>query len=259
MPAVDVASLNAILETPKFILLHYFYNITVFTLVSNSTISILSTALPFYLFRPLSAPHAKVVAAKPSAKLRNRTIINDPVTTLATSTTATITYTVTLLLAASFNYVRSFLVVHFEGLPDISFAQPEAVARTFVALLIWLAPAGVASTQFLFRPAEGAIASSNAATGVNSIALTHSHFDPATAGFLQHVYYNGWGWYTSRQKELIRRSTVLAAFLLAETVIHLTSEVRGIDVAGAFGYAGAWVTGTIVLGIVLDWVGGPSD
>ena len=199
------------------------------------------------------------MAAKPSAKLRNRTIINDPVTTLATSTTATITYTVTLLLAASFSYVRSFLVIHFEGLPDISFAQPEVVARTFVALLIWTIPAGIASTQFLFRPAEGATTSSNAASGVNSIPLTHTHFDPATAGFFQHVHHNIWGWYTSRQRELIGRSTVLAAFLLAETVIHLTSEVRGIDLAGAFGYAGTWVAGTIVLGIVLDWVGGPSD
>ena len=51
----------------------------------------------------------------------------------------------------------------------------------------------------------------------------------------------------------------MGAFLLAETVIHLVSEVKGIDTAGAFGYAGPWVLGTAVLGIVLEWVGGPSD
>jgi len=254
--AVDVASLNALLETPKFILLHYFYLISSFELVTKGTISILAKALPFYILRPLNAPHVTPSHSKAAVKLRNRTIINDPITTIATSATATLVYAVTLQLAFSF-FLPSFLITHFSPLPSLEWAY--TVAATFPTLLIWLAPAGVASTQFLFRPSEGAAFSSNAATGPNSIALTHNHFDPSTASFIQHIYHNVWGWYTSRQKELIGRTIVLGAFLLTETIVHLCGEIQGVEFLGAAGYASVWLTGTIILGIVLDWVGRPSD
>ncbi|KAK5937078.1 hypothetical protein PMZ80_010618 [Knufia obscura] len=256
LDAVDVASLNALLETPKFILLHYFYLISSFELVTKSTISILAKALPFYIMRPLSAPHAASDTTKATAKLRNRTIINDPITTIATSAMATLAYAVTLQLAFSF-FLPSFLITHFSPLPSLEWAYN--VATTFPTLLMWLAPAGIASTQFLFRPSEGAASSSNAATGPNSIALTHSHFDPATASFVQHIYHNVWGWYTSRQKELIGRTIVLGAFLLTETVVQLCGEVQGVELLGAAGYASTWLVGAITLGVVLEWVGRPSD
>lgn len=252
--AVDVASLNTLVQTPIFVLLHYFYVISAPTLLTTCTISILAPALPFYLLRPLSAPHSS--GSKGQSKLRNRIIINDPITTLATSATATIVYATTLQFAFS-TFLPVFLVVHFDGLRDLSFAYN--VANTLPTLFMWLAPAGVASTQFLFRPAEGAASSSFSATGANSIALTRSHFDPRTATLAQHIYHNVWGWYTSRQKELIGRTVILGTFLLAETVVHVYSTINGVDAVGAVGYAGLWLVGAIVLGIVLEWVGGPSD
>lgn len=255
-PAVDVASLNALLETPKFILLHYFYLISSLELVTKSTISILAKALPFYMLRPLSAPHATASTGRPTAKLRNRSIINDPITTIAISATAALAYAVTLQLAFSY-FLPSFLITHFSPLPSLEWAYN--VAATFPTLLMWLAPAGIASTQLLFRPSEGAASSSNAATGANSIALTHSHFDPSTASFVQHVHHNVWGWYTSRQKELIGRTFLLGVLLLTETVVHLCGEIQGVELLGAAGYASTWLAGAITLGIVMDWVGRPSD
>ena len=224
--------------------------------MTKCTISILAKALPFYLMRPLSAPHANSDTRKANTKLRNKTIINDPITSLAISATSTLVYAVTLQSAFSF-FLPGFLITHFSPLPSLEWAYN--VATTFPTLLMWLAPAGIASTQLLFRPSEGAASSSNAATGPNSIALTHSHFDPATASFVQHIYHNVWGWYTSRQKELIGRTMILGALLLTETVLLLCGEVQGVELLGAAGYASTWLVGTITLGVVMEWVGRPSD
>lgn len=255
--AVDVASLSTLLQTPIFILLHYFYTISATTLVTTHTISILSPALPFYLFRPLSAPHSSAAPQTRSHKLRNRTIIFDPITTLATSIAATIFLGSTL--AASFiSFLPTWLIVHFAGLRDLTFAY--GISNTLPALFMWLLPAGVASTQFLFRPAEGASAScSNTATGANSVALARSHFDPATATFSQHIYHNVWGWYTSRQKELISRTIVLCTLLVAETTISIWGTIEGVEFVGALGYAGVWLGGVVISAVFLDWVGGASD
>ena len=203
--AVDVASLSTLLQTPVFILLHYFYNISAATLLTTCTITILAPALPFYLLRSLSVPHSGSVVGtgKSTTVFRNRHIITDPVTTLATAATATIIFTVTLGLAFA-SFLPVFLILHFRGLRDLTFAHDTATALP--TLIMWLAPAGIASTQFLFRPAEGASSSSEAATGPNSIALAPTHFDPATATFVEHVYHNAWGWYTSRQKRAFRPS-----------------------------------------------------
>lgn len=256
--AVDVASLNTLLQTPLFVLLHYFYSVSALALLSTCTISILAPALPFYLFRPLSAPHSSSVLGpgRISSKIRNRTIIIDPVTTLATAAAATIIYTATLEVAFV-TYLPVFLVTHFSGLRDLTFAHD--VVNTLPTLIMWLAPAGIASTQFLFRPAEGASSSSETATGPNSIALHHSHFDPATATFREHVYHNAWGWYTSRQKELVGRCIALGALIFTECVLTLWGTINGVELRGAAGYAAVWAAGVTVVGIFLDYVGAPSD
>lgn len=84
-------------------------------------------------------------------------------------------------------------------------------------------------------------------------------FDPRTASFTQHFYHNAWGWYSSRQKELIRRTTILAALMMGESILQVWGTIRGVDLVGAIGYAGVWGIGVAMVGGVLDWVGGPSD
>lgn len=84
-------------------------------------------------------------------------------------------------------------------------------------------------------------------------------FDPATAGFFEHINWNFWGWYSPRQKELISRTVVLAGLVISETVVETWGEVKGVELLGALGYAAVWGSGVAVTGAVLDWVGGPSD
>ena len=101
---------------------------------------------------------------------------------------------------------------------------------------------------FLFTPSTAAI---------NTPAPVK--FSGATAGFREHVYWNTWGWYSARQKELIARSVVMAGLMFVETVVFCSASLTGVEVEGALGYAGVWVVGVGVLAGVLDWVGGPSD
>lgn len=52
---------------------------------------------------------------------------------------------------------------------------------------------------------------------------------------------------------------MLGVFMLAETTVFVWGTVRGAELMGALGYAGLWTAGAVVLGVFLDWVGGPSD
>lgn len=104
--------------------------------------------------------------------------------------------------------------------------------------------------EFLFAPS----------TAAGNVPLpTATPFNPATASFAAHVYYNVWGWYTARQKVLIRRTVLLTGLLVTETILRVWGATAGVELSGALGYAGIWGVGVVILGVVLDWVGGPSD
>ena len=107
--------------------------------------------------------------------------------------------------------------------------------------------------EFLFAPSTAATLSGSTAPAVTP------PFDSVTSGIGAHVYWNLWGWYSVRQKELIWRAAVLGALMVAETIIQCFAVMEGVSLVGACGYAGIWGGGVAVLGAVLDWVGGPSD
>jgi hypothetical protein len=109
-----------------------------------------------------------------------------------------------------------------------------------------LVPAGYAAYEFLFVPS----------TGVPQSPVYV--FDPQIAGFWEHVYYNAWGWYSNRQKNLIWRTLLLAVLVAGETIIQTWGTIKGVDLAGATGYAFMWGVGVCIVGAVFDWVGGPS-
>lgn len=140
------------------------------------------------------------------------------------------------------------MVTHFHGIRTLGPAHLGASGLP--SLLLALLPSGWACMEFLFAPAT-------AATSATAPGLRN--FEPATSGFWEHVYWNAWGWYTARQKELIFRAAVLGLLMAVETVVFATSSLKGVEVPGALGYAGVWAGGVTVLAGVLDWVGGPSD
>jgi hypothetical protein len=109
-----------------------------------------------------------------------------------------------------------------------------------------LLPAGYAAHEFLF---------------VSSTAVQQSPvyvFNSETAGFWEHISHNAWGWYSSRQKELIGRTLLLAALVAGETIIQTWGTIKGVELVGAAGYSIMWALGVCVVGAVFDWVGGPS-
>ncbi|OCT53834.1 hypothetical protein CLCR_10227 [Cladophialophora carrionii] len=249
--AYDVASLSLLLHTPQAILLGLFYQISPITLASIAVSAIVANSLPYYFVRPLSLSHIPSYA--PKSSLRNRPILTDPYTTLATSLLATAIFAV--LLEASFaTYLPTWLILHFVGLRTLEPAHlgPAGLPTLLLALL----PAGYAMMEFLFAPSTAATSSTVVISPESAPVLA---FDPSTATFWDHIHYNSWGWYSARQKELIRRTVVLAGLLLSETVLTTWGTVEGVEVQGALGYAGVWVIGALVTGAALDWVGGPSD
>ncbi|KIW50032.1 hypothetical protein PV05_11656 [Exophiala xenobiotica] len=242
--AYDVASMTLLLSTPQSILLGLFYDIHPTTLASTTLSSILANSLPYLLLRPLSPSHNPNAA--PKAILRNRPILTDPYTTVATSLLATAIFAV--LLEASFaTFLPSWLITHFTGLRTLEKAHLGAGGLPI--LLLALIPAGVAAMEYLFAPS----------TAVASTAPSAPTFDPSTASFAEHVYHNGWGWYSPRQKALISRAGLLAYLIVVETVVLLWGTLEGVEFTGAIGYAGIWGAGVVLVAAALDWVGGPSD
>jgi hypothetical protein len=236
--------MTLLLSTPQSILLGLFYDIHPVTLASTTLSSILANSLPYLLLRPLSPSHNP--SAAPKAILRNRPILIDPYTTVATSLLGAAIFAV--LLEASFaTFLPSWLIIHFTGLRTLEKAHLGAGGLPI--LLLALLPAGVASMEYLFAPS----------TAVGSTTPSVLPFDPSTATFAEHVYHNGWGWYSARQKALISRAGLLAYLIVAETVVLLWGTLAGVEFTGAIGYAGIWGAGVVLVAAALDWVGGPSD
>lgn len=206
--------------------------------------SLVSLTVPYYLLRPLSPAHSP--SSAPKSLLRNRSILTDPYTTIATSLLSAAIFAV--LLEASFATVLpTWLVTHFRGLRTLEAAHlgPAGLPTLLLALL----PAGVASQEFIFTP-------STASPGP---LVTAVEFDPVTATLASHIKYNTWGWYTTRQKTLISRTALLTVLVVVQTLVRVWGTIEGVEAEGALGYAGIWGVGTVLVGIALDWVGGPSD
>jgi hypothetical protein len=246
--AYDVASLTLLLYTPPALLLALFYQISPVTLLSTTVSSTIATALPYYFLRPLAPSHTPLSA--PKSSLRNRPILTDPYTTIATSLLATAIFAV-LLEAAFATYLPTWLILHFVGLRTLEPAHlgPAGLPTLLLALL----PAGYAVMEFLFAP------STAAASNTITVSSHAPAFDPATATLWDHLHYNAWGWYTARQKELIRRTLFLTGLIFVETVLSSWAVIKGVELQGALRYACVWAVGSLLTGAVLDWVGGPSD
>lgn len=203
----------------------------------------LSTALPFFLLRPLSPSHDPSHASK--SVVRNRMIVTDPYTAFSTSLLASSIFAV-LLEASFFSYLPIYMITHFSHLRSLEAAHLGAAGLP--TLLLALLPAGLACTLFLFAPPTG-----------TPLAAQTFDFDPTTSSLGAHVYWSTWGWYSPRQKELAGRAALLAGLIVAETVVQVWGTIEGAELLGALGYAGIWAVGVGLIGAVLDWVGGPSD
>lgn len=238
-----MAALTLLIHTPTYILLGFFYTIRNSTIVTAAVVSVVANALPWYALRDLSPSHTPRHAHS-KASLRNRPILTDPWTTIATSLLSTTIFTV-ILEAAFVSFLPTFAITRFSTIRSLVFAHGGAAAVPPLVLALILP--GYACTEYLFTP-------STAAT-----PFTAPDFDPSTSTFAEHLYWNVWGWYSARQRTLIFRAALLGALMFAETVVYLAVAMEGVELSGALGYSSIWAVGVAVVGVALDWVGGPSD
>ena len=230
------------MATPHSLLLSLFYSIRPTTILFTIIANIISITAPFLLMRRVSPTHAPHSA--PKGTVRNRSILSDPWTTIATCLLATAIFAVLLELSFA-TFLPVHLITHFTGLRDLTATHLGAAGLP--SLLMALIPAGYAAREFLFVSSTGVPPSPGEYT-----------FDPATSDLRQHVYHNAWGWYSSRQKELISRTTLLAIMVVGETIIQTWGTIKGVEFWGATWYAAIWGVGVAVVGAVFDWVGEPS-
>ena len=168
-------------------------------------------------------------------------MINDTGVQIYTSLLAAGIYTVVVFASYGF-WLPSFLVIHFDGLRDIT----PVYSQNFPWLILSFLPTGFAAKAFLFTPATAAKA--------DKYDKKTAAFNPETATLGETVAYNLWG-YSHRARKLIRRTATLVAVSGAHTIIQTYSSLEGAEFAGAAGWSGVWGLAATLTGAAFLWVG----
>jgi hypothetical protein len=229
--AWDTAALILLTHTPPLTLLTTFYTIRPTTTFAALCIDILSFYLPLRLLRPLSPTHT---SSPPRGSISNKPVLTDLPTTLSTSFLATCIYALALYTSYT-SFLPTFLIAHFTNIRSIAAAHLGAPGLP--TLLLSLIPAGFCAREFLFV----------SSTSSSRTSTPERVFDPATATLPETIYYNLWGWYTPREKVLFARMAALVLMTTSNTLVQLLGTIEGIEMEGAAGWAGIWVTATMVV------------
>lgn len=234
----DLACLTFLSHMPYLYLLTTFYTVRPTTMWAGIAIDVLSTYLPFTLLRDSSPIHQPDA---PKSLVANRSILKDISVQISTSTLAAALYG--LVVFGSFRgWLPVYLVVHFDGLRDISGAYKADLH--FITAGFFLN--GYAAQSFLFLPALGAKPDAH--------DLKMAEFDPETATLGQTIWYNIWG-YSKRTRTLIKRTAVLAIATAMQTGLRTYFTIEGVELAGAAIWAGMWAAAAVLVGGVFWWVG----
>ena len=234
----DLASLTMLSHMPYLYLLTTFYGVRPTTMWLGLLVDVSSTYLPFSLLRDSSPVHRSEAS---KAEVANRSILNDLNIKIYTSFLAAAVYGV--VIYGSFRtWLPGFLIVHFEGLKDLSGAYEAALPGVTIGFLI----SGYAAQSFLFMPALGAKPDAH--------DMQLAEFDAETATFGQTIWYNVWG-YSKRSRTLIKRTATLVLASAMQTGLRTYITVEGVEPMGAAGWAAMWAAAAIVVGGVFWWVG----
>jgi hypothetical protein len=235
----DLASLTLLTHFPVLYLLTYFYEISTTTLVTSLAIDGLSAFLPFHLLRPVAPAHAPQLHHKNA--ITNRLILDDPVIQAATSLGAACFYAAVLLISFRSSTLTVLLAEHFDGLRTLR----PAHELPFLTLLLTFIPLGFAARILLFVPSTG--------TKPDEADARRKHFKPATASFQETLAWNVWGW-TARERELIKRTAVLAGLTLVFVSCQTAGTIKGTDWAGATEWGSIWAAAAVGCGALFWWV-----
>lgn len=238
VPGWDLASLTMLSHMPYLYLLTTFYAVRPTTLWLGLLVDIVSTYLPFSLLRDSSPIHRSEASKR---EVANRSILNDLNIKLYTSFLAAAVYGV--VIYGSFRtWLPGFLIVHFEGLKDLSGAYEAALPGVTVGFLT----SGYAAQSFLFRPALGAKPDAH--------DMQMAEFDAESATLGQTIWYNVWG-YSKRSRTLIKRTAILVLASAMQTGLRTYITIEGVEPIGAAGWAAMWASAATLVGAVFWWVG----
>lgn len=228
-------SFVGLINLPTYVLLYSFYGLRPTTILTVAAINILSTAIPFFYFRPRNFLHSLKT-------LFERPILTDRPIAIYTTIVATAVYTTALYLSFA-TWLPSFLVVHFEGLPSLEIVYEGA--KSLIPMFIGLLPAGYATRDFLFVSSTG--------------QPFAEHRGPAYVEhqgelFVTSLYRKYWVTLAEKQKTLIIRTAVLASMIFANTVVQLVGTINGVKTDGAVGWASIWSAAAMTNGLMYGWI-----
>lgn len=235
---MDIASLTLLSHAPHLYLLTNFYRIRPTTALTCLIIDTLSTYFPFRLMRNPSATHRRVT---PKDAVANRSVINDTSVRIYTSILASAIYGV-VVFGSLGSWLPVYLVLHFDGLRDISAAHSAALPKLIVLSL----PVGYAAREFIFTPSTG--------SRPDSFDEQIASFNPEIATLRETILYNVWG-YSKRTRTLIKRTLTLAAVTGIHTWLQTYVAIEGTEIFGAAGWSAVWALAAVVTGTAFWWVG----
>ena len=198
----------------------------------------MSNYIPFNYLRGSSAARS---SKAPKSLVANQTIINDRSIQIYTSLVAAGVYAV-VIYGSFYTWLPVFLIVHFDGLKDLSAAHSAALPYLIASFI----PVGIAAKVFLFTPAEGA--------KHDAFDAEIASFDPESATLQETIIYNAWG-YSKNTRTLITRTAVLASISWLHTATKIYTSVAGADFVGAAGWSAIWAAAAIATGTAFAWVG----
>ena len=207
-------------------------------MISCLTVDILSAYIPFSLLRNVSATH---LSEAPKSAVSNRSIINDLSTRIYTSLLAAGIYSVVVVGSFS-TWLPVYLVVHFDGIKDVSAAHSAALPFLILSFL----PIGYAAREFLFTAATGAKPDAH--------DRKTAAFNSETATLFETIKYNLWG-HSKRTRTLIKRTATLVFVSALHTWLQTYVAIEGAEGYGAAGWSGVWALAAAVTGAAYWWVG----
>ncbi|OOQ87923.1 hypothetical protein PEBR_15196 [Penicillium brasilianum] len=237
----DVASFLYLTHLPTYTLLSYFYNVRPTSVLASYAITILSTVIPFTLLRRPASVHD--LSHAPSGTVANRAILQDRPTTIYTTLAATSIFSV-ILYASYASWLPARLVVHFEGMPDISAAH--AGPAGLPALFLTLIPAGIAARDFLFVSSTGH--SERITEEVDQSASREGEY------LIAALYRKTCGQLSTKTKILASRTVLLATGVLVNTTVQVAGTIRGVTIEGASTWGAVWAVATVAVGAIFGWI-----
>lgn len=221
----DVLALNGHVQIPTYVFLGHFYRIRPTTILTVLGISQLSAAVPFFIFASDSAIRSTPISSRPF-------MVRDKLIAVYTTVLATAVYTVTIYTSYA-TWIPKFLIVHFDGLPDLRVAHQGAggLVPMFMSFLF----VGYFAREFLFVGSAG---------HPDTDEQGPRYKEKRGEMLVSSVYRRTWVPLPLRTKILISRTFVMTTMTMANTVVQLLGTVNGADLTGALGWAGIWAATT---------------